>query len=175
MGLASIIANHFQNSFGGDFQASAVGVILINQMLGPVATKLLFQFHKEDGKADDTFKTNKIMFDTMMDDDNFKSVEIQYDLVDLECGNCSVIFESKYDRQEVLNPLGMEMNDREEQKLPSIAAVTIAPEIVTPTGTKIHTNKNGYNALNASSNIPPLSGTVATSGYSYSMMDVSIV
>lgn len=50
LGLASEVAVKFVDSFGLKFQSSVVAVVLINQIVGPIACGWTLKYHNEDGK-----------------------------------------------------------------------------------------------------------------------------
>ena len=49
--LVGIVGKLFNESFGSYFHATVTGMILVNQILGPVGVRYLIQTTKEDGKA----------------------------------------------------------------------------------------------------------------------------
>eukprot|EP00604_Paraphysomonas_vestita_P003527 CAMPEP_0174820068 /NCGR_PEP_ID=MMETSP1107-20130205/3632_1 /TAXON_ID=36770 /ORGANISM="Paraphysomonas vestita, Strain GFlagA" /LENGTH=365 /DNA_ID=CAMNT_0016034653 /DNA_START=586 /DNA_END=1683 /DNA_ORIENTATION=- len=57
LGLAGVIASEFSSTFGSDFQSTLIGIILINQIVGPVGAKYLLQKVKEDGKGEGQLPT----------------------------------------------------------------------------------------------------------------------
>ena len=57
LGLAGVIEAEFSDTFGGDFQSTMIGIILINQIIGPIGAKYLLKKVEEDGKGDDQHPT----------------------------------------------------------------------------------------------------------------------
>lgn len=57
LGLAGIIAAEFSSTFGSDFQSTLIGIILINQIVGPIGAKYLLKKVKEDGKGEGQLPT----------------------------------------------------------------------------------------------------------------------
>lgn len=53
LGLAGIVGTSFPYTFGSEFQSTMVGVILVNQIVGPIGAKFLIKYCGEDGKADE--------------------------------------------------------------------------------------------------------------------------
>eukprot|EP00428_Durinskia_dybowskii_P085374 CAMPEP_0170437354 /NCGR_PEP_ID=MMETSP0117_2-20130122/44635_1 /TAXON_ID=400756 /ORGANISM="Durinskia baltica, Strain CSIRO CS-38" /LENGTH=238 /DNA_ID=CAMNT_0010697461 /DNA_START=18 /DNA_END=730 /DNA_ORIENTATION=- len=53
LGLAGIIGNEFKDTFGRDFQTTAIGIILLNQIIGPFGAKYMIRYSKEAGKGED--------------------------------------------------------------------------------------------------------------------------
>ena len=51
LGLAGIIGEQFGHSFGSNFQSTMVGVILVNQIIGPIGAKFLIKYCHEDNKG----------------------------------------------------------------------------------------------------------------------------
>lgn len=51
LGLAGIVGHQFNSSFGKSFQSTVLGVILVNQCIGPVFAKILIKYCQEDGKS----------------------------------------------------------------------------------------------------------------------------
>jgi len=58
LGLAGIVGHQFNSSFGKSFQSTVLGVILVNQCIGPVFAKILIKYCQEDGKS-------KYLFDVL--------------------------------------------------------------------------------------------------------------
>jgi hypothetical protein len=52
LGLAGVIASDFSDTFGSDFQSTLIGIILINQIVGPIGAKYLLKKVKEDDKGE---------------------------------------------------------------------------------------------------------------------------
>lgn len=52
LGLAGVVASAFLDTFGSEFQSTIVGIILINQVIGPIGAKYLLKKMKEDGKGE---------------------------------------------------------------------------------------------------------------------------
>ena len=52
LGLAGVVAAAFENTFGSDFQSTIVGIILLNQVIGPIGAKYLLKKMHEDGKGE---------------------------------------------------------------------------------------------------------------------------
>jgi Kef-type K+ transport system membrane component KefB len=52
LGLAGIIGQQFSSTFGNSFQSTVLGVILVNQVIGPVFAKMLIKYCNEDGKSE---------------------------------------------------------------------------------------------------------------------------
>ena len=51
LGLAGIIGDQFGSTFGRNFQSTMVGVILVNQVIGPIGAKFLIKYCQEDNKG----------------------------------------------------------------------------------------------------------------------------
>jgi Kef-type K+ transport system membrane component KefB len=51
LGLVGIVGELFHESFGPDFQSTMIGVILINQIVGPLAAKYVIKQFQEDKKG----------------------------------------------------------------------------------------------------------------------------
>jgi hypothetical protein len=57
LGLAGVIAQEFPETFGSDFQSTMIGIILINQIIGPIGAKYLLKKVQEDGKGEGQLPT----------------------------------------------------------------------------------------------------------------------
>jgi hypothetical protein len=51
LGLAGIVGEQFGSTFGREFRSTMVGVILVNQTIGPIGCKFLIKYCHEDGGA----------------------------------------------------------------------------------------------------------------------------
>ena len=51
LGLAGIIGEQFAHTWGSDFQSTMVGIILVNQIIGPVGAKFLIKYCQEDNRG----------------------------------------------------------------------------------------------------------------------------
>jgi uncharacterized membrane protein YciS (DUF1049 family) len=52
LGLAGVVAAEFSDTFGSGFQSTLIGIILINQIIGPIGAKYLLKKVKEDGQGE---------------------------------------------------------------------------------------------------------------------------
>jgi hypothetical protein len=55
LGLAGIIGDQFALTFGSNFRSTMVGVILVNQIIGPIGAKYLIKYCHEDGQGSTDF------------------------------------------------------------------------------------------------------------------------
>lgn len=52
LGLAAIIGAEFESSWGSDFQSTMIGIIIINQIIGPIGAKYLLKKVNEHNKGE---------------------------------------------------------------------------------------------------------------------------